>query len=42
MTMKEMHYTKERNVQILISLLKAHGIKACHRISRNYKYDVCR
>lgn len=25
--MKEMHYTKERNVQILISLLKAHGIK---------------
>lgn len=27
MTMKEMHYTKERNVQILISLLKAHGIK---------------
>lgn len=27
MTSKEMHYTRERNVQILISLLKSYGIK---------------
>ncbi len=27
MISKDMHYTKERNVQILISLLKAHGIR---------------
>ena len=39
--MMNISYTDEKNILILITLLKAHGIKKSNCITRHYKYYFC-
>ena len=38
--METKYYSAERNVQILVSLLKQHGIKENHRFSGNNQHAI--